>query len=171
MKALTIWQPWASLIMAGAKPWEFRSWHAPQWLIGQRMVIHAAARKVDTNEVFRLVRLLDAGGRYAATTTLVADKALPLLRGFLQGEPLPMAAGLGTAIVGQPRLGTDIARELGALGANDSSRDDHANWGWPMLKIEPFAEPFPMKGAQGLWNWPDASTAASAFVSPEEVPY
>ena len=24
MKALTIWQPWASLIMVGAKPYEFR---------------------------------------------------------------------------------------------------------------------------------------------------
>jgi hypothetical protein len=24
MKALTIWQPWASLIMIGAKPYEFR---------------------------------------------------------------------------------------------------------------------------------------------------
>jgi len=25
MKALTIWQPWASLIMIGAKPFEFRT--------------------------------------------------------------------------------------------------------------------------------------------------
>jgi hypothetical protein len=166
MKALTIWQPWASLIMAGAKPWEFRSWHAPQWLIGQRMVIHAAARKIDIRELDRLARLLEAGGRYAAATTLVAEKALPLLRGMMRfGEGPPLAAGLGTAIVGQPRLGTDIARELGALVANDSSRDDHANWGWPMLDIEPFAEPFPMKGAQGLWNWPDATTAAALFGS------
>ena len=26
MKALTIWQPWATLIMLGAKPFEFRRW-------------------------------------------------------------------------------------------------------------------------------------------------
>lgn len=26
MKALTVWQPWASLIIMGAKPYEFRKW-------------------------------------------------------------------------------------------------------------------------------------------------
>jgi hypothetical protein len=26
MKALTIYQPWASLVMIGAKPYEFRRW-------------------------------------------------------------------------------------------------------------------------------------------------
>lgn len=39
MKALTIWQPWASLIMIGAKPYEFRSWQPPAWLIGKRRAI------------------------------------------------------------------------------------------------------------------------------------
>jgi hypothetical protein len=163
MKALTIWQPWASLIVAGAKPWEFRSWRAPRWLIGQRLVIHAAARKIDAGEVHQLVRLLEAGGRYAASTTLIADRALPLLRSWMDGKHLPLAAGLGSVVVGEPRLGTHIARELGALGANDSERDDHSNWGWPMLDVECWADPFPMKGAQGLWNWPDAGAAASLF--------
>ena len=46
MKALTIWQPWASLIMAGAKPWEWRGWAPPRSLVGQRIAIHAGARKV-----------------------------------------------------------------------------------------------------------------------------
>ena len=41
MKALTIWQPWATLIMAGAKPYEWRTWPAPKWIQGQRIVIHA----------------------------------------------------------------------------------------------------------------------------------
>lgn len=38
MKALTIWQPWASLIISGAKPYEFRGWRIPESLIGQRIV-------------------------------------------------------------------------------------------------------------------------------------
>ena len=42
MKALTIWQPWASLIAEGAKTIETRSWSAPASLIGQRIAIHAA---------------------------------------------------------------------------------------------------------------------------------
>lgn len=162
MKALTIWQPWASLIIAGAKPYEFRGWRPPVWLIGQRMVVHAAARKVDWREVHQLVRLLEAGGRYAARTCLMPETALPLLRQAMASpEMLPLAVGLGTAIVGQPRLGSEIAIEMGAIKVNDSDRDQHANWGWPMESIERFAAPFPMKGAQGLWNWPDASEWAA----------
>lgn len=41
MKALTLHQPWASLIALGVKTIETRSWRAPQALIGQRIAIHA----------------------------------------------------------------------------------------------------------------------------------
>jgi hypothetical protein len=160
MKALTVWQPWASLIIIGAKPYEFRGWQPPRWLIGQRLAIHAAARKIDWREVQQLVRLLEAGGRYAAHTCLKAE-ALPFLRAAMEDPALlPLAVGLGTATVGAPRLGTEIAREFGATMVNDSTRDEHANWGWPMLEIERWERPFPMRGAQGLWNWPEAESMA-----------
>ena len=35
-----------------------------------------------------------------------------------------------------------------------------ANYGWPMLEIEKWDTPQPMRGAQGLWNWPDAEKFA-----------
>lgn len=41
MKALTVKQPWATLIMLGLKPVENRSWRPPSSLIGERFVIHA----------------------------------------------------------------------------------------------------------------------------------
>lgn len=44
LPALTIWQPWASLIVADAKPWEFRGWAAPKAYRGKRIAIHAGAR-------------------------------------------------------------------------------------------------------------------------------
>lgn len=156
MKALTIWQPWASLIMAGAKPYEFRGWRPPASLIGQRIVIHAAARKVDMMEagdMFALLSMRESFPLEAAQTCLIAEKSIPILNCLL-GDGLPMAAGIGTAIVGEPRLGTDIAAEFGVPRANDSDRDQHANWGWPMLDIEAWPEPIPMRGKQGLWNWP-----------------
>lgn len=46
MKALTLWQPWASLIACEAKEAETRSWPAPASLVGCRIAIHAAARPV-----------------------------------------------------------------------------------------------------------------------------
>jgi hypothetical protein len=161
MKALTIYQPWASLIMAGAKPYEFRSWRPPASIISQRIVIHASAKKVDPTGILGLYNTLierdydEAGRICAAETCLHAEAALPIVsRAFYGDNPLPMAVGLGTAIVGEPRLGTDIAADFGAPRANDSDRDQHANWGWPMLDIEIWPAPIPMRGKQGLWNWP-----------------
>lgn len=164
MKALTIWQPWASLIVAGAKPYEFRGWRPPASLIGQRIVIHAAARKIDRDEVVDLfVTLRDRHKSEdhrlgAAMTCLHAETALPLLaRAWSPGDegPLPMAAGIGTAVLGEPRSGVEIAEEFGVPRANDSDRDQHANWGWPMLDIDRWPLPVPMRGAQGFWNWPE----------------
>ena len=54
MKALTIWEPWASLVMVGAKPYEFRRWdylERFQALVGQRIVIHAGARPMKLDEI------------------------------------------------------------------------------------------------------------------------
>lgn len=162
MKALTIWQPWASLIIAGAKPYEFRGWRAPRALIGQRIVIHAAARKVNLGEVRYLFDVLsdrqqtDEAAREAAETCLIDDQALSVLGPVVFAESqLPLACGLGTAVLGEPRLGTEIAEEFGVPRANDSNRDEHANWGWPMLDIQQWPQPIPMRGAQGFWNWPD----------------
>lgn len=45
MKALTLWQPWASLVAEGIKTIETRSWRAPAALIGERIAIHAAAKE------------------------------------------------------------------------------------------------------------------------------
>jgi len=154
VKALTIWQPWASLIMIGAKPYEFRSWPAPRSLVGQRIAIHASARPVRRNEVAELVLRLH--NEEAWTTCLKRDVAVPLLEQALTSPGrLPLSSVLGTAILGQPKLSNSILGEFGAK-LNDSDRDEHCNWAWPLVGIEPL-EPFrPAKGAQGFWNWRDA---------------
>lgn len=160
MKALTIWQPWASLIMAGAKPYEFRSWRAPRSIIGERIVIHAAKTRIDRTEVLDLLHVLslrdrcDTIARAAAETCLFPEQAIAVLNEALAFD-LPLSVGLGTAVVGEPRLGTMIAEEFGIPRANDSDRDEHANWGWPLTDIEVWPEPMPMRGRQGLWNWPE----------------
>lgn len=179
MKALTIWQPWASLIIGGAKPYEFRSWPAPRWIVGQRIVIHAGSRPIRQSEVTDLQQRL-ADPEMAWTTGLHADRAEGILRrawlqstprgrqsDFFDGvgspyEPLPIAAGLGIVTVGPPIDGWDACETFGHR-VNDSDRQEHANFAWPMLDIAPFAEPIPCKGAQGFWTWPDAEAAARDF--------
>lgn len=157
MKALTIWQPWASLIITGAKPYEFRGHRAPRTIIGQSIVIHAGRRSVEREEVEDMIGLFELYPDDAAELCLHRDQAIPVLEAFLRGE-LPMGAGLGTAIVGKPRLGPDIAAEFGVRRANDSNRDEHANWGWPMLQVAGWETPIEARGMQGLWPWPDAAS-------------
>lgn len=151
MKALTVYQPWATLIVAGAKPYEFRGWKAPSSIVGKRIVIHAAKRPMVLGELTDLLgRLLNPDE--APATCIRPDIGIPILQEAIKSG-LPMSAGLGTAIVGESRIGWDIAEEFGVPRANDSDRDLHANWGWPMLKIERWATPIPARGAQGFWNW------------------
>jgi len=161
MKALTIYQPWASLIMAGAKPYEFRGW-SPRLrgrsyaaLIGQRIVIHAAARPMVAEEIRGIVDRLQMG--FEDEVCLHKDAALAILLPLYhlkKPDGLPLSAGLGTAILGEPRNGYDIAAEFGGEAVNDSDRDDHANFGWPMQEVERWDAAAPMRGFQGFWNWP-----------------
>lgn len=81
MKALTIFQPWASLIIAGAKPYEFRKWNYNErfpGLVGQRIAIHAAARDVREDEVVDAIERVHEGW-----SALVPDIALPILQAAL----------------------------------------------------------------------------------------
>ena len=47
MKAITIRQPWASLIAHGIKDIENRTWKCPAKHIGTRVLIHAAVKTSD----------------------------------------------------------------------------------------------------------------------------
>lgn len=151
MKALTIWQPWASLIMIGAKPYEFRSWLAPRSIVGKRIVIHAGARATRQDEFDDLIERL-RNPEMAWSTCLKADVALPFLLQHYGPSKLPLGAGLGTAVVGVSREGSHIAKEFGGDPSLYSNLPD--NWGWPLAEIEAFSAPVPMSGMQGLWNWP-----------------
>jgi hypothetical protein len=174
MKALTIYQPWASLIMAGAKPFEFRKWNPRERggafakLIGQRVVIHASSRRIRSREMGYILDRINEGGDAAAGLCLHLDKAAPVLDAAYamslcdddgSGTWLRYGVGLGTAILGEPRNGVEVAGEFGLSWANDSDRQDHANFAWPMLDVEVWDTPLPMRGFQGFWNWPTPESA------------
>lgn len=150
MPALTVWEPWATLIAIGAKPYEFRGWHAPASHIGKRIAIHAGARPVRKTEVAELIVWLK--GRDRARCCLYPETAIPFLE-KLHANPksLPTSHVVATAVLGTPILGTKVLPEFGGQ-VNDSDRDEHANWAWPMLDVRPLAPPVPAKGAQGFWR-------------------
>jgi hypothetical protein len=162
--AITIWQPWASLIAAGVKPFEFRKWSAPPWVRHRRIGIHAGARPVKRVELHELILKL----RHDQPGTGLRREALELLEAWaVSPGMLPLSSVLCTALLGQPRLAMDLFRGT----VSDSDRIAHQIWAWPLSDIE-VLEPFePVVGAQGFWRWePRVAGAPEEGEAPHEQP-
>jgi hypothetical protein len=142
MKALSIWQPWASLLMAGIKAYETRSWAPPASLLGERTAIHAAKTPVGFERL--------------------APHLCPLIPGMAEaqsGEDLhaimPLGCLLGTAILAfalstDSDLAADILPCETALGDWSPGR-----WAWRFTDHQPLATPIPYRGQQGVFTIPD----------------
>lgn len=153
MKAITIWQPWASLIAEGFKPYEFRGWKAPDALIGQRIAIHAGARPVRRGEVLDLLARVRASGAGAVGLRGEAAAFLDRIQSF--PKSLWLSSIVCTAVLGKPVSAREILGELGVV-TNDSDRDEHFNWAWPLTEVEAVSPPRPARGALGFWDCGDA---------------
>jgi hypothetical protein len=142
--ALTIWQPWASLIMSGCKPYEFRRWPAPRSLVGKSIAIHAAARAFKPEEV-RQIAGAPEGTCFDGDLNGARSLTLRVIAG---SESLPRGVILGTVLLGAPKRPLDLACAI-----EDSESIDPDVWAWPMLRPKPFAVAIPERGRQGFWRW------------------
>lgn len=168
MFALTIWQPWATLIAESAKHFEFRRWAPARSMWGTSIAIHAGARPVRRNEVRELLIKLESS--HWRETGLEREQSIALLeRVWLAPGSLPLSSVVCLATLGEPirndalaaRLGLapdgdaiwSLTGRIGSPPLNDSDRDEHSNYGWPLTdirRLEPFV---PARGAQGFWIW------------------
>ena len=130
IKAITIWQPWASLIIAGAKEYETRGWMPSpiQLRVGDPIAIHAAKREPE-----RIAELW------------------PYINWITTGwEQLPTGCVLGYGYF-QGAIKTDdanVSRQERKLGDWSPGR-----YAWRITNVHVFAEPVPATGKQGLWTW------------------
>jgi hypothetical protein len=134
MKALTLWQPWASLIAIGAKRIETRSWFTPY---RGPLAIHAA--KTFWGEDRRRC-FLPPFSTILAAHDLTPD-TLPLGK-------IVCLASLDECIETQ-------AVEVRAIGQNERAFGDFS-WGrfaWFLARIRPLIRPIPARGARRLWDW------------------
>lgn len=140
MKALTLTQPWASLVACGAKKVETRSWGTSY---RGPLAIHAAKGFPAAARVF--ARTLHAEG--------IIDK----------WESLPVGM-----IVATCRL-HDVLREDGSIlwpGQEQRFGDlSLGRYAWILHEIEPIA-PLPARGSLGLWEWAGAFPAERLLPSP-----
>ena len=137
MKALTLWEPWASLIAAGAKIHETRTWPTPY---RGPLAIHAGKRCVTPEddmdpELERLcVRVL--GATWATTRPAGAIVAI---------------AELVDCVRTQGVVTTEPDRIAGNFAPG--------RYAWRLANVRPLPKPVTVRGAQGLWEWTAASVA------------
>lgn len=146
MKVLSLWQPWATLVVIGAKAFETRGWRPPQGVIGQRIAIHAtksedgAARRLCMAEPFLSALRLVYGDDYQGD-----DRALP--RGVILGSVLLVSAKPTEEVRSWLSKMDRGKRELQFGNYSDG------RVAWRLDARRVLNEPIPAKGMQRLWNW------------------
>lgn len=134
--ALTLTQPWASLLAAGIKKNETRGWSTTYRGL---LAIHASARypveahSLELEEPF--------------------DSALQQLRvSRLEGLPLGAVLGFGV-ITSIKRIQLDS--DLTALAPEELAFGDYTTgrYAWRIAHNHRLPVPLPAKGKQGLWTW------------------
>lgn len=136
MRAISLWQPWASAMALGFKRIETRHWRTNYTGL---LAIHAAKRWTRAEQEF---------------TTMLRTNGI--------GIPftLPLGAVVATVRLVECRPTERIVPKLKAKGPAglvefNLGNYDAGRWGWIFVDIKPLAAPIPFKGAQGFFDVPD----------------
>lgn len=144
MKAITLHQPWATLVAIGAKQLETRSWIT--WHRGP-LAIHAGK---DPNHW----PTYDVNG----WGTEAAERCLEVLgqHGYRYPADLPYGAVIATV---------DLVDCIHSDGENEIEADDRlfgdvrrGRYLWVLFNVTPLPSPIPARGKQGLWDWPPSDS-------------
>ena len=148
MKALTLQQPWATLVATGAKRIETRSWATRH---RGPLAIHAGLGLPSRTRV--------ACGRAPLRELLEAAGAFPP-EGLPRGAVLAVAElagcvpmGPGGSVPGEPDPGPDDPERF--FGDYRPGR-----FAWLLRDVCVLAAPVPARGALGLWEWQPSPAGA-----------
>jgi hypothetical protein len=159
MKAISLWQPWASLIAIGAKQYETRSWSTPY---RGPLVIHAAKRTVEAMQLqwaINALRPSDATElrtwpigtfNYYAIKAIYEHAKRPI-GSFIKQLPLGAAlcvVDLVDCIQMTDEFIASMTKQERAFGLWESGR-----FAWKLEVTQVFSPAIPASGKQGLWNW------------------
>ena len=131
--AITLWQPYASLIEVGAKRYETRGFMAPQRLLGQRIAIHAAKRQITLVELDRetVCAILDAINRSVYLSVYRLPRGVVVCTAFL-AESLPVESV-------EPDMFGDYSP---------------GRFAWRLDDVQPVTPHVPARGSQLIgWSW------------------
>ena len=135
MNAITLHQPWASLVASGHKTIETRSWRPREGAIGQPLAIHAGLAAPPVQDL--------TIGQYSACCVILGigwEDALPRgkvicvvdLEHIQRIEWNTRPPSLDEVMFGDYTLG---------------------RWMWRLKNVRPVEPPQPARGRQGMWTW------------------
>jgi hypothetical protein len=167
MKAITLWQPWASLLACEAKLYETRNWAASY---RGPIAIHASLKKpsdvltgVDVDLIFTM------GHAFG-----IVEKHVGIIVDFLDNLPCGSIIAVAELVECHPIVAP--ARIEGMISTGKMIKPDmpvsiygnellFGDWttgryAWEFSDMKMLPEPIPARGGQRIWNWNDEATQA-----------
>jgi hypothetical protein len=131
MKAITLWQPWAQLIVLGSKKIETRSWPTNH---RGRTAIHAAKKPPDW---------------------IIHEPPFAFeLKDYILDNSLPLGAVVGNAeLVHCCRIEELFGSEYDTIEERAFGDWTPGRYGWIFDGPVLFSNPIPATGSQGFWEW------------------
>jgi hypothetical protein len=134
VKAISLWQPWATLVAIGAKRFETRSWATPY---RGPLVIHAAKRALTHDDKMML-----------------NERAFSyhLHRAGFNASSLPFGKALCVVDVVNIHR-TERVRDF--ISADERAFGDYSTgrYAWELSNLRPFADSVDLRGMQGLFDF------------------
>lgn len=149
MKAISLWQPWASAVAVGVKRFETR-----HWATNYRgpIAIHAARkRSVDLENTFNRI-MTAAGCRHPFEQARLFSFSI-----------LPKGAVVAVAELGAIWT-TEAALEDGKINSLEMRLGNYGpqRFVWFLINVRPLRQPYFIRGRQALFNVPDSIVEEAA---------
>jgi len=141
VKALTLHEPWASLIAYGWKEVETRDWYT-----GYRgpLAIHAGLRNPDPTELSRITFALGHRGFEVPELTFGAVVCVCQLVACVPTD---------LADIASKKLKPDFCPKRGWQFERQFGIYDSGRWAWILRDVQRLDRPLAARGLRKLWNW------------------
>lgn len=139
MKAISIWEPFATMVVKGFKVFETRTWPAPKSLIGQRIGI-ASTKSIRPEQ---RAYFQDEEFQTNYQRLELPERIEDLRHGYM----------LGTVVLDSVELMTEEFMDEVSNEEQSYGFWEEGNYAWRLVSPIEFSQPFVIRGAQGFWDW------------------
>ena len=150
MKALTLQQPWASLVAYGLQDVETRSWWSRNLRPGERLAIHAGRTIPVIAVASEETEAIE--GLYGPDWVNQVERGMVLCTVRYRGVFRVKLVSNGEASGYDPVSGLTVSMPVTRFGLWTPGR-----YIWLLSNVERLEEPMPARGRLGIWEWQESA--------------